>query len=79
MVVIALILPYLILENSYVSLVCTMTFAVLIIAFFNYYVSVAKGVPFKRRFLEMTGLSLGVAAVSFLVGYMLRSTMGVEI
>lgn len=78
-VVIALILPYLILENSYVSLVCTMTFAVLIIAFFNYYVSVAKSVLFKRRFLEMSGLSLGVASVSFLVGYILRSSLGVEI
>ena len=78
-VVIALILPYLILENSYVSLVCTMTFAVLIIAFFNYYVSVAKSVLFKRRFLEMSGWSLGVASVSFLVGYILRSSLGVEI
>jgi VIT1/CCC1 family predicted Fe2+/Mn2+ transporter len=77
--VVVLILPYLVLDNSYISLGFTLFFAVLIIAFFNYYVSVAKEVPFKKRFLEMAGLSLGVAAVSFMVGYFLRATLGVEI
>ena len=77
--VIILILPYLLLDNSYISLGFTLFFAVLIIAFFNYYVSVAKDVPFKKRFLEMAGISMGVAAVSFMVGYFLRATLGVEI
>jgi VIT1/CCC1 family predicted Fe2+/Mn2+ transporter len=77
--VLILMLPYLILENFYVCLGCTLAAAVLIIAFFNYYISVAKDVPFKRRFLEMTGLSLGVAALSFLVGFMMRSFLGVDV
>lgn len=77
--VLILILPYLILENFYVCLGCTLTAAVLIIAFFNYYISVAQDVPFKRRFLEMAGLSLGVAALSFLVGFVLRSFLGVDV
>ncbi len=77
--VLILILPYLVLENFYVCLGCTLTAAVAIIAFFNYYVSVAKGVPFKKRFLEMTGLSLGVAALSFLIGFILRSFLGVDV
>jgi VIT1/CCC1 family predicted Fe2+/Mn2+ transporter len=74
-----LILPYLILENFYLCLGCTLVAAVLIIGFFNYYISVAKDVPFKRRFLEMTGLSLGVAALSFFIGFVLRSFWGVDI
>ena len=74
-----LILPYLILENFYVCLACTLVAAVLIIGFFNYYISVAKDVPFKRRFLEMAGLSLGVAALSFFIGFVIRSFLGVDI
>ncbi len=77
--VLILILPYLILENFYVCLGCTLAAAVSIIAFFNYYISVARDVPFRRRFLEMTGLSLGVAALSFLVGFIVRSFLGVDV
>jgi len=35
--------------------------------------------PFERRFLEMTGLSLGVAALSFFIGFVIRFFLGVEI
>ncbi len=73
-----LILPYLVLANYYICLVCTLAGAVLIIAFFNYYVSVAKDMPFRRRFLEMAGLSLSVAAFSFAIGFALRTVFGVE-
>ncbi|MBN1996834.1 VIT1/CCC1 transporter family protein, partial [candidate division KSB1 bacterium] len=77
--VLILILPYLVLKNYYLCLGCTMAGAVVIIALFNYYISVAKDVPFKRRFLEMAGLSLGVAAFSFLVGFLMRMFLGVDI
>jgi len=77
--VLVLILPYLILENFYVCLGCTLAAAILIIAFFNYYISVARDVPFRRRFLEMAGLSLGVAALSFLVGFIIRAFLGVDV
>ena len=79
LIVLILILPYLVLENFYVCLGCTLVAAVLIIAFFNYYTSVAQDVPFRRRFLEMAGLSLGVAVLSFLVGFALRSFLGIEV
>ncbi|HQI28696.1 MAG TPA: hypothetical protein PLT20_11475, partial [Sedimentisphaerales bacterium] len=69
----------LVLSNYYVSLACTLAAAIGIIAAFNYYISVARSEPFKSRFLEMAGLSLGVAAFSFLVGYLLRTLFGVEI
>jgi vacuolar iron transporter family protein len=74
-----LILPYLVLENFYVCLSGTLAAAVAIIAFFNYYISVAKDMPFKRRFFEMAGLSLGVAAFSFFIGFVIRSFLGVDV
>jgi VIT1/CCC1 family predicted Fe2+/Mn2+ transporter len=76
--VLVLILPYLVLTNYYVCLACTLAAAVLIIGFFNYYVSVAKDLPFKRRFLEMAGLSLSVATLSFGIGFILRAMFGIE-
>ncbi len=75
-----LVLPYLIMpENFYADLVIALTTAVIIIAVFNYYISVAKGESFKARFLEMAGLSLGVALFSFIIGYFIRLWLGIEI
>ena len=77
--VLLLILPYLILENYYLCLACTLAGAIIIIALFNYYISVAKDKPFGKRFLEMAGLSLGVAAFSFLIGFLMRTFLHIDI
>ena len=77
--VLLLILPYLLLESYYLCLAVTLAGAVAIIALFNYYISVAKDESFKQRFLEMAGLSLGVAGLSFVVGLLIREFLGVEI
>ncbi len=74
-----LIFPFLLLGNYYVSMGITLLLAVLIIALFNYYISVARDLDFKRQFLEMTVISLGVAGFSFLIGYALRAFFGVEV
>jgi len=74
-----LVLPFLVLANYFVSLGITMATAVLIILLFNYYVSVAQDLDFKSRFFEMAGLSLGIAAFSFGVGYLVRIVLGVEV
>jgi len=74
-----LVLPYLLIPNYIVDLVITLTVAVLIIAGFNYYISVAKDEPFRARFLEMAGLSLGVATFSFIIGYFIRQWLGVDV
>ena len=79
MTVAVLILPYLIFENYYVCLALTLVGAVSIIAVFNYYISVAKDQPFRQRFFEMAGLSLGVATLSFVLGYFIRTALGVEV
>ena len=77
--VILLVLPYLLLANYFVCLVIALTVGVLIIAAFNSYVAVAQDEPFRRRFGEMAGLSLGVSAVSFLIGLVVRNLFGVEV
>ena len=74
-----LVLPYLLFENYILDLVITLTIAVIIIAVFNYYISVAKGESFRARFIEMAGLSLGVALFSFVVGYFIRQWLGIEV
>ena len=74
-----LILPYLLFDNFYLDLAIALTTAVIIIAVFNYYISVAKGESFRERFIEMAGLSLSVAAFSFVIGYFIRQWLGIEI
>lgn len=77
--VLILISPYLFFENYFLCLGITLVLGVLIIASFTYYISVAKDLAFRKRFMEMTALSLGVAAISFLVGFLLRKFTGIEI
>jgi VIT1/CCC1 family predicted Fe2+/Mn2+ transporter len=77
--VMVLIFPYLVLQNPFLCLAWTLIAAVLIIAGFNYYISVAKDEPFGRQFTEMVLVSLGVAAFSFGLGYIFRLFLGVDI
>ncbi len=74
-----LILPYLLFLNYYVDLVITLTAAVVIIAAFNYYITTARDESFRQRFLEMAGLSLGVAGFSFVLGFVIRKLLGVQL
>lgn len=76
-----LILPYLLLPaNQYVpALVAMLVAVVAIIAAFNYYIAVAKGLSFKRRFWEMATISLSVAVLSFAVGLLVKKVLGVDI
>lgn len=74
-----LILPYLLFTSFYAALALTIGNALLLILVFTYYISVAKGLPFKSRFLEMAGISLGVAAITFAIGYVVRIVLGVEV
>jgi VIT1/CCC1 family predicted Fe2+/Mn2+ transporter len=77
--VLTLICPYLIFENYFACLAITLTEAVLIIFLFNYYISITRELPFVKQFLEMAGLSLGIALLSFLIGHLLRAFLGVDI
>jgi VIT1/CCC1 family predicted Fe2+/Mn2+ transporter len=70
-----LITPFLIAHNKFAALGVTLFIAVLVIFLFNYYLAVAKDLDFKRRFAEMALISLGVAALSFGVGWLLKNIL----
>lgn len=73
-----LVAPYALLNNVFVALGLMLCCALLVIAAFTFYYSVAKEENFKHRFLEMAGLSFGVAAVSFCIGYLLQALTGIQ-
>jgi VIT1/CCC1 family predicted Fe2+/Mn2+ transporter len=77
--VILLIMPYLLFTHFMICLAMTLLIALFIIFFFNYYISVAKDLDFKARFLEMAFISLGVSAITFLIGVLIRQFLGIEV
>lgn len=74
-----LILPFLILTNPYLAILFTLLGAVCVILVFTFYISVAKDLPFKRRFGEMLAISLGIAAISFLIGLVIRVFLHIDV
>ncbi len=79
--VVFLILPYLIFPaGAYLwALAVTVLIALMIIAGFNFYISVAKDRPFGKGFWSMAGISIGVAAISFAVGYVVKHVLGISL
>jgi vacuolar iron transporter family protein len=77
--VVVLIVPYLFMNDIYLSLALAFAGALMIVALFNFYISVARGVPFRSRFLEMAGLIVVVAGISFLAGLGIRFFFGVTV
>jgi len=74
-----LIIPYFAFENYYLALAVTLLDAVFVIIIFTYFVSVVRELPFKKMFLEILFMSLGVAAVSFIIGWVTRGVLNIEI
>jgi vacuolar iron transporter family protein len=74
-----LVLPYFVVKNPFWALATTLVMAVIIIFLFTFYISVAKDYNFKKRFWEMAGISLGVAALSFIIGILIRTFLHIEI
>lgn len=79
--VVLLIAPYLIFDSAmYIpALVCMLIIVILIIAGFTYYTSVAQDQPFTSRFLEMAGISISVAVISFVVGVLAKKFLGLDL
>ncbi|MDD5348133.1 MAG: VIT1/CCC1 transporter family protein [Candidatus Omnitrophica bacterium] len=74
-----LIMPYLFLDNVYACVAVLLAVALSIVFVFTYYVSVAKGVSLKHRFVEMAGIGLGVAAINFGIGIAVRRIFGIDL
>jgi VIT1/CCC1 family predicted Fe2+/Mn2+ transporter len=74
-----LILPYFIVTNPFVALGITLGSALLIILIFNFYTAISKGLSFKKRFLEMAGISLGLALINFGIGFLVKRYLHLEV
>ena len=74
-----LILPFLVFNSPYYALMFTLLGAVMVIFLFTFYISVAKDLPFWRRFAEMLAISLGIAAISFVIGILIRTVLNITI
>ena len=77
--VLFLIFPYLLFTNFYFCLGFTILNAIIVIFIFTFYVSVAKDISFRNRFFEMALISLGIAALTFGIGFLIRIFLNVEI
>lgn len=77
--VLLLIVPYFVIPHLLFALGAALAIAVAIIAAFTFYISVAKDLRFWPRFWEMTLISLGVAAISFVIGWGIRRLLGVDV
>jgi len=74
-----LVLPFLLFSNPYVALPITLGCAILVIFLFTFYISIAKDLPFVRRFLEMVAISMGIAGISFVIGLIIRMVLHVDL
>jgi len=74
-----LILPFLLFTSPYYALMLTLLGAVLVIFLFTFYISVAKDLSFWRRFGEMLLISLGIAAISFVIGIFIRTVLHINV
>jgi VIT1/CCC1 family predicted Fe2+/Mn2+ transporter len=77
--VVFLISPFFLFSNYFLALGITVVNAVIVIFIFTFYISVAKDLPFRRRFAEMAGISLGVAGLTFIIGMLVRIFLGINI
>lgn len=76
-----MVLPYLLLPASAyaAALAIMLTVVVLEIAAFSYFISVTQGLSFRSRFVEMAGISLGVAVLAFLIGLLAKEFLGLDV
>jgi len=77
--VLFLIFPYLLFTNFYFCLGFTIFNALIVIFIFTFYISVAKDISFRKRFFEMALISLGIAALTFCIGFLIRMFWNIEI
>jgi len=77
--VILLVVPYFAAETPLTALSATLTVSIIIVAAFSFFVSVVKDRDMKKMFLEMLTVSLGVAATTFIVGWIAKTLLHLEI
>lgn len=74
-----LLIPFTVFSTPLTALAACLGNAALIIAGFTYFVSVVRKTSFIRGFGEMIGISFGVALISFLIGWLARIWLNLDL
>ncbi|MBC7327940.1 VIT1/CCC1 transporter family protein [bacterium] len=74
-----LVFPFFIFQSWHISLMVSLADSMLLLFLFTFFLSVVEEVSLKHRFREMLVISLGVAGLSFLLGYLLKLVFNVEV
>jgi VIT1/CCC1 family predicted Fe2+/Mn2+ transporter len=74
-----LVSPYFIFSNIVYSVSAMLFMTILVILSYTSYISIAKNVSFKKKFFTMLIISLGVALISFGIGFLIKKYIGIDI
>jgi VIT1/CCC1 family predicted Fe2+/Mn2+ transporter len=74
-----LVMPYFLLNNSFIALIVMLLLGWIIIIGFSFYVSVVKDISFKQRCLKMIFISFGISTFNFLLGYAIKLLFNIDI
>jgi len=77
--VVFLVMPYFIFQSYFLALGVTLGIGLIIILIFTYFVAVVKDLSYRKFLGEMVLISLGVAVISFGIGWLARALLHVEI
>ncbi|MFQ6370703.1 VIT1/CCC1 transporter family protein [Shewanella sp. YIC-542] len=74
-----LVMPFFVLDAMAAALALMFALALVAIVLYTFYISVAKGLSFTQRVLQMASITFGVALISFFIGYAVKYFLGVEV
>lgn len=74
-----LITPFLLISAPYLALLFCLAGVIVIVMVFTFFVSVVRRQPFASAFYEMISICLGVALISFFIGWVAKAGLGIEI
>ena len=76
--VLFLILPYLVFFDIYISLGIMILNSIIVISVITYYISIVQEIPLRKRFIEMAVISLGIAALAFMIGFFIQVSFNIQ-
>ncbi|PMQ00830.1 MAG: rubrerythrin family protein [Dictyoglomus sp. NZ13-RE01] len=77
--VFCLILPYFLFKHYAISFLFSIIFAVLLVFIFTFYISIAQDLEFRKRFFEMIFIIFLVSTITFLIGNLVKTFLGVKV
>ena len=71
--------PYFMTDSMLAAITTSILFGVVIIYVVSWYNSVISGSDLRKDFFELSGIMLGATAVLFVLGFLIRHTLGISI